>query len=238
MSDTFSDPRAATASVVAAPPELLGPVEIYRPFDVDGRLVALPRPLVAITEYVPVARAETMSIELRGHLLDELDERNGEIPFATNASLILDFYSSAGTTVSEAVIGLEAFSNHFISGHFDERETFEFGGNPLSRADVYNMPLNKRLADVLPAIQSVERPTSGSWWPVFRRVQALAALKRHGVFDPVKRSGLAGEKPLIQRFVDGEHRGAARMMLDIFEFFAPGWVAPQRAAELPSPPPD
>jgi long-subunit acyl-CoA synthetase (AMP-forming) len=45
-----------------------------------------------------------------------------------------------------------------------------------------------------------------------------------------------GEKPLVQRFIDGEDRGAAQMMLDTFEHFVPGWISPERASALPAPP--
>jgi hypothetical protein len=61
-------------------------------------------------------------------------------------------------------------------------------------------------------------------------------LKRHGKYEAVARAGLEGETPLIQRFIDGEYKGAAQTMLDAFRFFAPDWISPERAAGLPSPP--
>lgn len=236
MTKSHSDPRAASATVIEGPLGMTGPVELFRPFEIDGRSVALPKPLAGVAEYVSVARAEASADGLRACLLDDLDERNSQIAFQTNASLVLDFYAAAGTVVSEAIIGLEAFANHFVTGHFDSESTFVLGDASLTKRDVYNVPLNERFADVVPEILDVPRPTSAPWWPTFRRVQALAALKRHAVFDAVKRNGLEGEKELIQRFVDCEYRGAARMMLDVFAFFVPSWVSPERRADMPAAP--
>jgi hypothetical protein len=50
------------------------------------------------------------------------------------------------------------------------------------------------------------------------------------------RSGLTGEKELIQHLIDDEYRGAAAMMRGAFSFFVPGWISEARAAHLPEPP--
>jgi hypothetical protein len=61
----------------------------------------------------------------------------------------------------------------------------------------------------------------------------MAALSRHGVTLPIKRRGLAGKKSLTQRYCDCEYRGAAGMMLEVFEHFSPGWIDARRLARLP-----
>ena len=230
------DPRAATATITDGPPELLGSTEIYRPYLIDGRAIALPKVIPGIPEYMTVARAEVAADQLRPRLLENLDERNPEIAFQPDAALTFDFYAAAGTAISETIVGLEGFANHFISRHFDEAETFELGETTYTRSEVYNRALNERLSDFLPVIVEVERPTNEPWWPTFRRIQGLAALRRHSVFEPVKRRGLDGEKALIQRLLDREYAGGARMMLRAFEFFSPSWISPERAAALPEPP--
>jgi hypothetical protein len=47
---------------------------------------------------------------------------------------------------------------------------------------------------------------------------------------------LSGEKRLSQRYIDREYRGGAGMMLELFEYFAPGWIGSARLRELPPPP--
>lgn len=236
MTESFRDPRAATSEVIEGPPDLVGPVEIFRPFTIDGREVAVPVPLPGVPEYVTVARAEDEANQFRARLLDDLDESNQQMAYQNDPEVTFGFYASAGTTVSEAIVGLESFANHLLGGHFDQQETFELGERSYSRSEVYNKPLNERFSDFLPILRQVERPTNQGWWPTLRRIQGLAALKRHGVYEPVKRSGLEGEKELTQRFLDLEYRGAARMMLELFEFFVPGWVSPERLAHLPNAP--
>jgi hypothetical protein len=88
----------------------------------------------------------------------------------------------------------------------------------------------------MPAVMGVPRPTQEPWWPTLRRIQGLAALDRHAVTEPTARSGLTGEKSLVQRFCDREYAGAAQMMFAVFEHFSPGWFSPERASQLPSPP--
>jgi hypothetical protein len=111
-----------------------------------------------------------------------------------------------------------------------------YRGESQTRRRLSDLPLNGRLSDVLPEIVGRPAPTQESWWPTLRRVQGLAALSRHGVSHPIKRAGLVGEKSLTQRYCDREYRGAAGMMLDVFEYFAPGWIDEQRLGRLPRPP--
>ncbi len=238
---SFPDPRAATAKIVGGPRELLGDSELYRPYEIDGVVVSLPVVLPGVPEYVTVARAEANANDLRVQLLSDLEysPNPGFPPFQPNASLAIDFYASCGTAIMESVVGVETFANHFVSRHFDERPTFcTIGGKTLSRQEVYDMALNERLTHVLPVLQKTERPTNEPWWTTFRRLQRLAGLKRHGVYDPVEKKGLHGEKPLIQRYLDREYRGAARMMLAAFEFFAPEWISERRREALPELPPE
>jgi hypothetical protein len=241
--DQFSDPRAATAIVVDGPADLVGPVEIYRPVRLDGRTVALPAVIPGIAEYITVARAEAEANELRARLSDNLDETNEGVAFQTDATLTFEFYAASGTTVTEAIVGLEEFANHFIGRHFDQNERLQVEETAHSRSDVYDRPLNERFKSFLPVVINAERPgtvegaaTAQPWWSTLRRIQGLAALKRHAIYEPVERGGLVGEKPLLQRFVDAEYSGAARMLLDVFDYFMPGWISPERREHLPEPP--
>jgi hypothetical protein len=236
MAEAFRDPRHATSEVVEGPEDLRGPVEIFRPFVIEGREVALPAPLIGVSEYVAVARAETEANSLRERLLENLDVSDPQIAYQNDPAMTFGFYAAAGTAVSEAIVGLEAFANRLLGSHFDQHETLEIDDRVYSRRDARNKPINERLSDLLPRVRQVDRPTLEDWWPTFRRIQGLAALKRHGVYEALTRSGLTGEKEFIQRLIDGEYRGAGRMMLDAFEFFAPGWVKPERLAKLPQPP--
>jgi hypothetical protein len=245
MADEFRDPRAATATVTEGPPDLIGGVELYRPFEIDGRLVALPNVIAGIPEYMTVARAEAEANDFRARLLDDLEETNPQVAFQTSTEIAFGFYAAVGTAVTETITGLEGFANHFISRHFDNTGAFVLDDRSYSRSQVYDRPLNERFKLFLPPMIEAQTdrpgvaglsPSSEPWWSTFRRIQALAALKRHSVYEAVGRSGLAGEKELVQRFVDQEYRGAAKMMLDLFEFFVPGWISRERLAQLPPPP--
>jgi hypothetical protein len=114
--------------------------------------------------------------------------------------------------------------------------TIEFAGTQRSFRELADLPLNERYANVLPVLLDVPTPTSEPWWSVFRRVQGLAALNRHAITDAVRRKGLAGSTKLVQRLCDREYRGAALMMLAVFEYFSPGWIGEERMSELPPPP--
>ncbi len=48
----------------------------------------------------------------------------------------------------------------------------------------------------------------------------------------MKRSGLADERPLAERFYNGEYRGASAMMLAAFQHFAPNWISDERLVSL------
>ncbi|HEX6455750.1 MAG TPA: hypothetical protein VF009_04435 [Solirubrobacterales bacterium] len=131
------------------------------------------------------------------------------------------FRLSAGTAVASAAVGLEAYANF----HLDRlpRE---------AAAEAMNRPLNQRYAEELPALFGVDSPTQEKWWPTLRRLQSLAALQRHAVERPVKKSGLMGERSLNQRFYDRQYAGAAEAMLAAFEYFTPGWISGDRQAAL------
>jgi hypothetical protein len=200
-----------------------------------GTELLLPAALPGVAEYVTVAHAEAEADSLLVRLGADLDER-GEIPCQSDAPVVLGFYAAAGTAVTEAVAGLEGFANHHLGRYFDGAAELEHGGKTFDERTARDIPLNERLGMVVPTIAGRPRPTSEKWWPTLRRVQALAALRRHGVTGAVTRSGLEGEKKLVQRFCDREYAGAARMMLDAYECLSPGWIDEERLRQLPPAP--
>jgi hypothetical protein len=106
-----------------------------------------------------------------------------------------------------------------------ETGTITYQGEAITPQDVRNrFSLDERYSLVLPALLDRARPTRTPWWQALRRVQALAALTRHAVTEPVERSGLVGERSLSERIYGGEYTGAARMLYDCFEYFSPQWV--------------
>jgi hypothetical protein len=81
---------------------------------------------------------------------------------------------------------------------------------------------------VLPSLLKVGNPAGKQWWQVLRRAQALAALTRHAVEEPITRSGLSGECSLAARYYLGEYQGVTRMMFSLFEHFSPNWISDDR----------
>ena len=121
----------------------------------------------------------------------------------------LAFYAAAASAVTAAVAGLEGYANHQIGRFASTTGTVEYRGEVRDRRALSDMPLNDRLGEVLPELTGVHSQTSEPWWQTLRRVQGTAALSRHGVSQPIKRKGLAGERSLAQRYCDREYSGAA-----------------------------
>lgn len=214
------DPRAASSTVLAGPTDLVGdeivPIGLV---EVDGITVGVPRLMPGAAEWATVSAAETSADAYREAALRQLDRR-GQIP-CVDISAAVNFRLNAGTAVASAGVGLEAYA----SFHLD-RLSAETAAAAAKR------PLNERYAEELPALFGVDPPTKEDWWPAFRRVQSLAALQRHAVERPVKKSGLVGEKTLNQRFYDREYVGSAKTMLAAFEYFTPDWISDDRQSAL------
>ena len=107
--------------------------------------------------------------------------------------------------VITAVVGLEAFSNHHVLRFADPKTgALTIGGEQTTTAAIRELSLNERYKKTLPGLLGVGNPAGKQWWQVLRRVQALAALTRHAVQEPVERRGLSGERSLAERYYLGE----------------------------------
>jgi hypothetical protein len=231
------DPRIAATEVVAGPPDLVGTTFVKMDVvTIGAQVVGLPAEIPGVPQYVTVARAEANANALWPRLLEDLDKR-GQFPHQPDAELVLDFRAAAGAAAASAISGLEAYSNHHLA-RYEGGGQVVYDGNGYTLRELREFSLDQRYGDVMPAVMDVPRPTQTNWWQTFRRIQGLAALDRHAVYEPTKRSGLSGEKSLTQRFVDREYRGAAQMMLDVFQHYSPGWISPDRASRLPAAPPE
>lgn len=229
------DPRAASSTVLAGPPDLVGD-EIVRVESVvlDGREILVPAALPGAPEYRTVSRAERSADDLRTEIADTLDMR-GEIP-AANIRLALDFRDTAGTAVASAAVGLESYANFHLQRLVSPDEEVSLpDGNSYTLDGLRNLPLNERFGRALPGLLDRPKPTSEAWWGDLRRVQALAGLQRHSITEPRSRRGLEGEQSLAQRLYGAGYRGAAPMMLSAFEHFTPGWIDAQRRQALTDP---
>jgi hypothetical protein len=103
--------------------------------------------------------------------------------------------------------------------------TSPIGGENLTPQDIRNrFSLDERYKLILPELLAKPTPTGEDWWSVFRQVQGLAALTRHAIAEPVRRSGLSGERSLSERFYMGEFVGTTQMLFTCFEYFSPNWV--------------
>ena len=234
---TELDPRVAATTVVTGPADLVGNTLVsVDEVKLTGQVVHLPASIPGVPQYAAVARAEAEANALWPRLIGGLDRR-GPIPYQPDAALVIGFQAAAGSAIAGAVTGLEAFSSHHLGRFAAPGQPVIYDGKPYTLRklrDAYS--LNERYAEVMPAVMGVSRPTQEPWWPTLRRIQGLAALDRHAVTEPARRSGLTGEKSLVQRLCDREYVGAAQMMLAVFEHFSPGWISRQRASQLPPPP--
>jgi hypothetical protein len=195
----LNEPRAASARVVGGPPDLLGE-EIVRVENVtiNGNHLLVPQALPGASEYATVFRSEVEADRLLTEVLDtdNVDYR-GAIPSA-DITLAMSFRETAGTAVASAATGLEAFANFHIGRVVPSEK---------EQAELRNRRLNERYAEDLPAILDKPRPTDERWWPMFRQIQGLAALQRHGVTGPQTRKGLEGKRSLNQRLYGREYQG-------------------------------
>lgn len=191
----------------------------------NGELAHVPRPLAGIPELVAVAEAEEAAERLRVQLVSSLVDQ-GPAKWQPNTTLVIEMRSVAETVVTSAVVGLEAFSSHHVLGHIDQATgKVSYHGEQLTPRDVRErFSLDERYKLVLPALLSRPKPSGKRWWQVLRRIQGLAALTRHAVYEPVERSGLTGTRPLAERYYTGEYRGATKMLFECFEHFSPSWV--------------
>jgi hypothetical protein len=220
------DPRIAHAHVVGGPQDLIGDtLVIVDVVALGGREVHIPRPLAGVPELVACREAERKAEVLRTELLNTLVDQ-GPAPWQPNTKLVVDMRSAAETTVTSAVVGLEAFCSHHILRCLDEKTgLIGWGDEQLTPQDVRDrFSLDERYKLVLPVVLDRPKPSAQKWWPVFRRAQGLAALTRHAVTEPVQRSGLSGTHSLAERFYSGEYVGTARMLYECFEHFSPNWV--------------
>ncbi len=223
------DPRIASTTVTGGPPDLIGHnLVIVDEFTYKGEIVHIPRPLAGVPEFVAVAEAEVRADELREELLGTLVDQ-GPAKWQANTTLVVEMRAAAESAVITAVVGLEAFSNHHVTRVADPASgQLEVAGQTMTAAEVREHSLDDRYKRVLPAILNVKNPAGKQWWQVFRRVQALAALTRHAVNEPIKRSGLSGKRSLAERYYLGEYEGVTRMMFSVFEHFSPNWVSDDR----------
>lgn len=214
------DPRAASSTILAGPVDLVGDeIVSISLVEIDGATIGVPRLMPGAAEWATVSAAEVSADAYRETALEQLDRR-GRIPCA-DITAAINFRLSAGTAVASAAVGLEAYANF----HLDRLPG-------KTAAEAMRRPLNERYAEALPVLFGVDAPTQEEWWPTLRRVQSLAALQRHAVERPVKKSGLKGERSLNQRFYDRQYAGAAETMLAAFEYFTPGWISGDRQAAL------
>lgn len=228
MSDK-PDPRIASATVTGGPPDLIGhDFIIVDEFRYKGEIVHIPRPLAGVPEFVAVAEAEVKADELRLKLLGTLTDQ-GPAKWQRDTTLVVEMRAAAESAVITAAVGLEAFSNHHVL-RIANPETGELvvGDKKMTAAEVREFSLDERYKKVLPALLGVGNPAGKQWWQVLRRVQALAALTRHAVHEPIERSGLSGERSLAERYYLGEYQGVTRMMFSVFEHFAPNWISDDR----------
>lgn len=186
-----------------------------------------------------MAAAEQRSDELLEQLRASLTGRGGGPRWVPDTTVVVEMRAAAESAVISAVVGLEAFCAHQVLRFVDvETQTLEFNDETLTPQDVRERwSLDERYKTVLPALLGVGNPAGKGWWSTFRRIQALAALTRHAVAEPVKRAGLSDERPLAERFYNGEYRGGAEMMLSAFDHFSPGWIDDERLRALGRPDP-
>lgn len=230
------DPRAASATVLAGPPDLIGD-EIVRvePVLLDGAQILVPAALPGAPEYRTVHRAELAADGLLAGVASNLDMR-GDVPTA-DVRLALDFRDAAGTAIASAAVGLESFANFHLQRLVAPGEKVWLSdGESLTLDGLRNLPLHERYRSALPILMDCPKPTSEGWWTDLRRIQGLAALQRHAITEPRSRGGLQGERSLSQRLYGAEYRGSASMMLSVFEHFTPGWIDEQRRQALAADP--
>jgi hypothetical protein len=231
----FTDPRAASSTVIDGSADLIGDEVVkVEPVVLDGETIFVPAGLPGAPEYRAVLRAEQTADALRAEIVDSLDRR-GELPVA-NITLALDFRDTAGTAVASGAVGLESYANFHLERLVPNGQGGELAdGKEYSLRQLRSLPLSERFSKALPGLLHCAPPTDQPWWEALRRVHALAVLQRHAINEPHKRKGLRGESGFLQRLYAAEYRGTAQTMLATFEYFSPGWIDTQRRQALSSP---
>jgi hypothetical protein len=219
------DPRIAHAEVVSGAPDLVGDtLVIVDVVMLDGDVAHIPRPLAGVPELVAVAEAEKKAELLRQRLVSTLVDQ-GLAKWQPDTTLVVEMKSAAEAAVTSAIVGLEAFSSHHVAGHTDETGHLSWRGEQLTPQDLRErLSLDQRYKLLLPELMSRPKPSGQQWWAVLRRIQGLAALTRHAIYEPVKRSGLTGTRTLAERFYRGEFVGVTGMLFECFEHFSPNWI--------------
>jgi hypothetical protein len=229
------DPRIAGAKAIdSSDPALIGhEFVVVDEVKIGGEVVHVPRPLAGVPELVAVMGAERRADELLGQLVSALTGRGGGPRWVPDTTLVVEMRAAAESAVVAAVVGLEAFAAHHVLGFVDQTAgTLVYRGDTTTPKEIRELSLDDRYKRVLPELMGVGNPAGKRWWSTFRRVQALAALTRHAIAEPVKRSGLTDERPLAERFYNGEYRGVGDMMGSAFEHFSPGWISDERLVAL------
>jgi hypothetical protein len=223
------DPRVTASKVVAGPEDLVGQhIVAVDSMIYEGEEIHVPRLLPGVPEFVAVAEAEAKAEELRHRLLSTLSEARGG-RWQSDTTLVVEMRSAGASAVINAVVALEAFASHHVRRKADpQTEIVDVAGTPTTIREIRELSIDECYKRVLPAVTGVKNPAGKSWWQVLRRVQALAALTRHAIDEPVTRSGLTGERSLAERYYRGEYAGATRMLFAAFEHFSPNWISEDR----------
>ncbi len=236
MGSNEPDPRIAHAYIVQGA-EMLTPGEAIVIVDmvtVGGTEMHIPRPLAGMPELVTCREAESRAEELRAKLLSTL-VNHGTVPWQPDTTLVVEMRAAAETTVTSAVVGLEAFAAHHVLRLLDVNTgTVTIDDTALTPQEVRGgFSLDDTYKQVLPALLEKASPAQLPWWQDLRRTQGLAALTRHAITEPVERKGLSGRRSLPERLYRGEYVGTAAMLEACFEYFSPNWV-PQPLRGKPS----
>lgn len=227
------DPRIASATVTGGPADLVGhDLVIVDEFRYRREVVHIPRPLAGVPEFVAVGEAEVKADELREQMLTTLVDQ-GSAKWQPDTTLVVEMRAAAEASVITAVVGLEAFSNHHVLRFADPKGgELMVGDEETTAAAIRELSLGERYKRTLPTLLGVGNPAGKQWWQVLGRVQALAALTRHAVQEPVERRGLSGERSLAERYYLGEYEGVTRMLFSVFEHFAPNWISDERLRRI------
>lgn len=229
--DFTDDPRIISTTVIGGP--LAGQrIVVVDEVSLGRETVHIPRPLPGVPEFAAVAEAEATAIDLLPRIVQGLIDE-GPAKWQKDATLVIELRAAAENAVVTAMVGVEAFGNHHVLRvAASNGGVVEVGGRTMTPDDVFNLHFDDRYRSALPAILGKGKPTQERWWQALLRTNALAALIRHAVHEPVERDGLSGKRSLAERLYRGEHQGVTEMMLGVFDYFSPGWLSEERLACL------
>lgn len=229
--DFNDDPRISSTTIVSGPMagERLVAIDEVR---LGRETVHIPRPLPGVPELAAVAEAETKANQLLPRIVQGLVDE-GPAKWQKDATLVIEMRAAAESAVVTAMVGVEAFGNHHILRvAASNGGVINVGGRTMAPEEVFNLHFDERYRSALPAILGRPKPTQEKWWPALLRTNALAALTRHAIHEPVERDGLSGKRSLAERLYRGEYQGVSEMMLGVFDYFSPGWLSQERLAWL------